>query len=137
MKLTLDRFRSAHAQSYETALQEVKSGKKKNHWIYFIFPQICGLGHSAQAQYFEIQGKSEAAEYWNDPVLRSHLIEITGELMKLNPPIEQIMDYPDNLKLRSCMTLFWLVTGEQLFMDVLEKFFHGSPDEYTLRILSL
>lgn len=135
MEFSLDRFRSAHASYYETALQEIKAGRKQSHWMWYIFPQIQGLGHSTMAMYYEIQSKTEAVEYWNDPVLRSHMEEICQELLKLEGSIDWIMGYPDNLKLRSCMTLFWLVTGEQLFKDVLDKFYGGELDEYTVQKL--
>lgn len=135
MEFSLDRFRSAHASYYETALQEIKAGKKQSHWMWYIFPQTHGLGHSTMAMYYEIQSKTEAVEYWNDPVLRSHMEEICQELLKLEGSIDWIMGYPDNLKLRSCMTLFWLVTGEQLFKDVLDKFYGGELDEYTVQKL--
>lgn len=135
MEFSLDRFRSAHEGSYETALQEIKAGRKQSHWMWYIFPQIHGLGHSTMAMYYEIQSKTEAVEYWNDPVLRSHMEEICQELLKMEGSIDWIMGYPDNLKLRSCMTLFWLVTGEQLFKDVLDKFYGGELDEYTVQKL--
>lgn len=135
MEFSLDRFRSAHEGSYETALQEIKAGRKQSHWMWYIFPQIHGLGHSTMAMYYEIQSKTEAVEYWNDPVLRSHMEEICQELLKLEGSIDWIMGYPDNLKLRSCMTLFWLVTGELLFKDVLDKFYGGELDEYTVQKL--
>lgn len=135
MEFSLDRFRSAHEGSYETALQEIKAGRKQSHWMWYIFPQLHGLGHSTMAMYYEIQSKTEAVEYWNDPVLRSHMEEICQELLKLEGSIDWIMGYPDNLKLRSCMTLFWLVTGEQLFKDVLDKFYGGELDEYTVQKL--
>lgn len=135
MDFSLDRFRSAHEGSYETALQEIKAGRKQNHWMWYIFPQIQGLGHSTMAMYYEIQSKAEAVDYWNDPALRSHMVEICQELLKLEGSIDWIMGYPDNLKLRSCMTLFWLVTGEQLFKDVLDKFYGGELDEYTVQKL--
>ena len=135
MEFSLDRFRSAHEGSYETALQEIKAGRKQSHWMWYIFPQIHGLGHSTMAMYYEIQSKTEAVEYWNDPVLRSHMEEICQELLKMEGSIDWIMGYPDNLKLRSCMTLFWLVTGEQLFKDVLDKFYGGKLDEYTVQKL--
>jgi len=136
MELTLDRFRSAQKSSYETALQEIRSGRKQSHWIWYIFPQIQGLGHSNIALYYAIQNRQEAIAYWNDLVLSRHLIEITEELLKLDGSIDHIMGYPDNLKLRSCMTLFWLVTGEPLFKAVLDKFFDGSLDEYTVEKLT-
>ena len=131
MEYTLDRFRSTHVEAYQTALQEIKAGKKQSHWMWYIFPQIQGLGHSAMAMYYEIQSKEEALAYWHDPVLNSHMIEICRELMKRNASIDDILGFPDNLKLRSCMTLFWLVSGEQIFKDILDKFFFGSLDAYT------
>lgn len=83
------------------------------------------------AQYYEIPGREEAIAYWNDPVLSSHLVEISEALLKLDDSIEGIMGYPDNLKLRSCMTLFYLVSAEPVFRQVLDKFFDGSTDDYT------
>ena len=130
-ELTLERFRSAHEEFYDTALREIKSGMKQSHWMWYIFPQIQGLGHSSTAKYYAIKDKEEAIAYWNDPVLSSHLMEISQELLKLNSPIDWIMGYPDNLKLRSCMTLFYLVSNENIFKDVLDKFYAGNMDEYT------
>lgn len=131
MDLSLDRFRSAHESSYDIALHEIKAGRKESHWIWYIFPQIQGLGYSAVAQYYEIRNKEEALAYWNDPVLSGHLLEISRELLKLDNSIDRIVGYPDNLKVRSCMTLFWLLTGEPLFKNVLDKFYEGSLDAYT------
>lgn len=136
MDFSLDRFRSAHASYYETALQEIKAGRKQSHWMWYIFPQIQGLGHSTMAMYYEIQSKAEAVEYWNDPVLRSHMVEICQELLKLEGSIDWIMGYPDNLKLRSSMTLFWLVTNEPIFKAVLDKFYSGELDDYTVQKMS-
>lgn len=136
MRLALERFKSAHLESYETALREIRSGRKQSHWIWYIFPQIRGLGHSAVAQYYEIQDKAEAVAYWNDPVLSRHLVEICQELLKLDDSIDCIMGFPDNLKLRSCMTLFYLVSNEMVFKNVLDKFFAGKMDEFTKQKLS-
>ena len=136
IELTLERFRKAHEESYETALAEIRSGRKRSHWIWYIFPQIQGLGHSAVAQYYAIQSAAEANAYWNDPVLSAHLVEISSALLKLNGPIEAIMGYPDNLKLRSCMTLFYLISGESIFRQVLDKFYDGSMDDETEKILN-
>lgn len=136
MEFSLDRFRSAHDGSYEIALQEIKAGRKQSHWMWYIFPQILGLGHSTEAMYYAIQDKDEAIRYWNDFVLRSHMIALCQALLELNGSIDSILGYPDNLKLRSCMTLFWLVTGETLFKAVLDKFYGGELDDYTLRKLS-
>ena len=135
IELTLERFRKAHEESYETALAEIRSGRKRSHWIWYIFPQIQGLGHSAVAQYYAIQSAAEAKAYWNDPVLSAHLVEISSELLKQDGAVEAIMGYPDNLKLRSCMTLFYLISGDSIFRQVLDKFYDGSMDDETEKIL--
>ena len=135
MEFSLDRFITAHAGSYEIALQEIRDGRKRSHWMWYIFPQILGLGHSTKAMYYAIQDREEAVRYWNDPVLRSHMLEICTELLKLNDSIDWIMGYPDNLKLRSCMTLFWLITNEPIFKAVLDKFYGGSLDAFTAQKL--
>ncbi len=135
MACSLDRFKDAQEESYETALGEIRAGRKESHWIWYIFPQIQGLGRSSVAQYYEIQSKAEAIAYWKDPVLSERLVEISRALLALDDSIDRIMGYPDNLKLRSCMTLFWLVTGETLFKEVLDKFYGGSMDDYTVRKL--
>lgn len=135
MEFTLERFRNAQETAYEVALREIRSGRKQSHWIWFIFPQYRGLGRSPVAQYYEIQSREEAVAYWNDPVLSRRLAEISAALLNLEDSIEQIMGFPDNLKLRSCMTLFWLVSGEQVFQAVLDRFFDGKMDEYTVEQL--
>lgn len=136
MQLTLDRFLNAHGTGYETALEELRSGRKESHWIWFLFPQIRGLGRSVTAQYFEIQSRQEARDYWAHPVLSAHLATLCRALLELDDPIGQILGYPDDLKLRSCMTLFSEVTGDALFRQVLDKFYNGQPDPLTLEILS-
>jgi uncharacterized protein (DUF1810 family) len=136
MELTIERFRSAHESSYEKALSEIRAGRKESHWIWYIFPQIQGLGHSTRAMYYAIENREEAVEYWNDPILRSHMREICEELLKHEKPIEQIMGYPDNLKLCSSMTLFWMVTGEPIFQAVLNQFYHGTMDRFTVERLT-
>ena len=136
MEFSLDRFRSAHAGSYDMALREIQAGRKQSHWMWYIFPQILGLGHSTEAMYYAIQDRDEAIRYWNDPMLHSHMVEICHELLKQDGSIDWIMGYPDNLKLRSCMTLFWLVTGEVTFKSVLDKFYGGELDEYTVNKIS-
>ena len=131
MTFSLDRFRSAHEVSYEIALREIQAGRKQSHWMWYIFPQILGLGHSTMAMYYAIQDKAEAIAYWEDPVLSEHLVTLCEALLKLDEPIDRIMGYPDNLKLKSCMTLFYLVSGKAIFKDVLDRFFDGRMDEYT------
>jgi uncharacterized protein (DUF1810 family) len=86
--------------------------------------------------YYAIENREEAVEYWNDPILRSHMVEICEELLKHKKPIEQIMGYPDNLKLCSSMTLFWMVTGEPIFKAVLNQFYHGTMDRFTVERLT-
>lgn len=135
MELTLDRFKRAHEDSYETALWEIRNGRKESHWIWYIFPQIQGLGHSTMAMYYAIQSRDEALAYWNDPVLQSHMQEICQALLRLDGPIGIIMGYPDDLKLRSSMTLFYAVTQEPIFRDVLDKFYGGAMDSYTVKKL--
>ena len=136
MEDTLGRFRRAHECDYETALWEIRAGRKESHWMWYIFPQLEGLGHSAEAEYYAIRGREEAAAYWNDPVLSDHLTEICEALLELDAPIRWILGYPDYHKLRSCMTLFWLVTGEGIFMEVLERFLDGVLDAYTVEKLN-
>lgn len=124
-----------HRDSYEIALMEIRAGRKKSHWIWYIFPQIHGLGQSAVSMYYAIQSKEEAQAYWNDPMLRSHMEEICQALLELDDSVDDILGYPDNLKLRSSMTLFYLVTGERVFQDVLNKFYGGSLDVNTIKQL--
>ena len=135
MEFSLDRFRSVHDNYYEIALQEIKSGRKQSHWMWYIFPQILGLGHSTMAMYYAIQSREETVAYWEDSVLRSHMTEICQVLLPLDDSLDHIMGYPDNLKLRSCMTLFWLITKEPIFRAVLDKFYGGGLDAYTLQKL--
>ena len=103
----MKKFLDAQEDDYEIALNEIKNGYKRSHWIWYIFPQIDGLGHSSTAKYYSIKDLEEAKEYLNNEILRSRLIEISNELLKLNDSIDNIMGYPDNLKLCSCMTLFY------------------------------
>ena len=131
MSKCIDRFIEPQKVSYAIALEEVRSGKKVSHWMWYIFPQLQGLGSSDTARYYAIRDREEAVAYWDDPVLSGHLLEISRELLKLNSPIDWILGCPDDLKLKSCMTLFWLVTGENTFREVLDKFYSGKMDEYT------
>lgn len=137
MQTNLNRFLSAHENDYQKALLEIKSGKKTSHWMWYIFPQIKGLGNSDFAKLYSIQNLSEAAEYINHPILGQHLIEISQELLKL--PISdafEIFGKPDNRKLQSCMTLFAQVSENKVFVKVLDKFYKGEMDQKTLDILA-
>lgn len=135
MEWNLNRFHEAQAEAYPWALAEIRAGKKQSHWIWYIFPQISGLGESFMSKYYAIANEEEARAYWADPVLSVRLKEISGELLALDKPIESIMGFPDNWKLRSCMTLFYYVSREPVFQEVLDKFFDGKQDERTLHML--
>ncbi len=134
MAYDLSRFHKAQQSSYETALAEIRSGRKRSHWIWYIFPQIQGLGFSSTAQYYAIENLEEAKAYLADPVLRERLLEISNALRKLDScDPSEVMGYPDDLKLRSSMTLFSLAEPEcTVFRDVLDKFYGGQKDERTI-----
>ena len=133
----LERFYKAQEYDYETALSEIRNGRKESHWMWYIFPQITGLGRSTTAEYYAIKSKEEAKGYIEDPVLGKRLIEISQALFQIeSDDAEMVMGWPDNLKLRSCMTLFAEVAPEQpVFRSVLEKFYDGEMDGKTLDIL--
>jgi uncharacterized protein (DUF1810 family) len=134
--MDLERFVEAQEHSYEVALAEIKSGRKRSHWMWYIFPQIKGLGHSSTAQYYAIQSRAEAEAYMNHPVLSKRLLEISEELLKLDSnDAGEIFGYPDNLKLKSSMTLFSLVSRKTVFKRVLDKFFDGEIDKRTVELL--
>ena len=133
---TLNRFLTAQERSYATALAEIKAGRKRSHWMWYIFPQIAGLGMSSTAQYYSIQDRLEAEEYMSHPVLGARLLEISRALLALeSSDASAVMGYPDDLKLRSCMTLFAQVSDDPVFEAVLDKFYGGSPDPRTLALL--
>ena len=134
--MTLDRFIKAQETYYPIALSEIRNGRKESHWMWFIFPQIKGLGFSPTAQYYAIQNKKEAEEYLAHPVLGKHLLEISEALLEIESNnASRVMGYPDDLKLRSSMTLFYLVSGSDIFKKVLDKFFDGKIDKKTEELL--
>lgn len=134
----LARFHQAHNLYYETALSEIRLGKKETHWMWFIFPQIKGLGKTYISQYYAVESVEEAKAFLLDLQLGKNIREISNELTKINysDPVA-VMGTPDDLKLRSSMTLFYEVSKEKVFLDVIDKFFFGREDEKTLRILDL
>ena len=135
----IDRFIEAQERDYPVALKEIKSGHKQSHWIWYIFPQIKGLGYSETAQYYAIEDVEEAKAYLNNEYLHNNLVEICQELLKLKSnDIVDIMGYPDNLKLCSSMTLFSFVApDEKIFEQVLDKYYDSKLDKKTLEILSI
>lgn len=131
--INLDRFIKAQEMDFELALKEIKSGKKESHWMWYIFPQMKGLGNSQVSTYYSIQDANEAKAYWDNEYLHNNLLKICNELLNLktNDPLE-VMGYPDNLKFASSMTLFHLVApDEKIFTLVLDKYYNGKLDEKT------
>ncbi|MBO5557016.1 MAG: DUF1810 domain-containing protein [Oscillospiraceae bacterium] len=135
----LERFTRAQEQDYARALSEIRSGRKRSHWMWYIFPQLAGLGMSSTSQFYAIDGLEEAAAYLLHPVLGPRLREISGALLDLdtdNP--SAVFGWPDDLKLHSCMTLFHRAAPEEaVFPQVLDKYFGGREDSQTLRLLGL
>lgn len=135
--MELRRFLDAQNQVYLRALAEIRNGKKMSHWMWYVFPQLVGLGNSETSKEYGILDLAEANAYLAHPVLGKNLIEISEALLRLNgPTAEEIFGYPDNLKLRSCMTLFARAdNADPVFREVLEKYFGGMPDERTITML--
>ena len=135
--MSLDRFLQAQARSYDTALREIQSGYKRSHWMWYIFPQIQGLGFSSTAQYYAIADLQEAKDYLAEPTLRARLLEISNALLALDShDPSAIFGWPDDMKLRSSMTLFAEAEPEcTVFSDVLNQYFGGVKDDKTLKIL--
>jgi uncharacterized protein (DUF1810 family) len=123
---------------YSRVLDELRRAEKRSHWMWFIFPQIAGLGSSATAREYAISGRQEALAYLQHPVLGPRLRECTA-LVTTAPPgrqVDAIFGYPDDLKFRSSVTLFHAVAPEEaIFRDALNRFFAGRPDDATLRLL--
>lgn len=135
----LQKFIDAQQHAYDKALTEIRSGKKRTHWMWFIFPQFRGLGFSTTSQFYAIQSLEEARTYLNHPVLGFRLREITAALLDLDEKnARNIFGTPDDLKLKSCMTLFSVAddSGDTLFTDVIRQYFNGSPDKKTLQLLN-
>lgn len=135
--MSLTRFHTAQEKTYEQALKEIKNGRKCSCWMWYIFPQIAGLGTSRMAQYYAIADLQEAIDYMKDEKLKNHLLEISSALLKLESSDPgEVFGYPDDRKLMSCMTLFEAVSPEQeVFQKVLDKFFDGKRDERTLQLI--
>ena len=133
----LERFVKAQKYDYDTALREIRSGRKRSHWMWYIFPQLQGLGYSSTAQYYGIRDLEEAQDYMEHPVLGPRIVEISEALLVLDTSdASAVMGYPDDLKLRSSMTLFELAAPEQpVFGRVLEKYYSGRRDRRTLELL--
>ena len=133
----LFRFVQAQKSVFEQACAELAEGRKQSHWMWFIFPQIKGLGHSFTATEFAISSREEAEAYLRHPILGSRLRRCTQLVLNVEGrSIEDIFGYPDYLKFRSSMTLFANATQEnRVFKDALQKYFGGEPDPLTLERL--
>ena len=134
----LTRFVNAQERDYTKALAEIRSGRKQSHWMWYIFPQLSGLGFSQMATHYAIDNLAEAKEYLDHPVLGSRLIEIANAMLRIEgKTANQVLGSPDDLKLRSSMTLFSLVENtDPVFQAVLDKFFNGQPDQKTIALVA-
>ena len=132
----LQRFLDAQNDVYPTVLDELRAGAKRTHWIWFVFPQLRGLGHSPTAQHFGIGSLAEARAYLEHPVLGARLRECARLLTRsTGRSARQILGYPDDLKVRSSMTLFARAGDDPVFRDVLDAFYDGAEDPATLERL--
>lgn len=134
----LQRFKSAQADVYEAALDELESGQKRSHWMWFIFPQLRGLGRSSTATYYGISGLEEAKAYLANSLLGSRLEECTRAVLTAErPSLHAIFGSPDDLKFRSSMTLFETAMAQDvsLFKQALDRWCEGKGDEQTLELL--
>ena len=132
---SLERFVVAQERMYPRALEEVKNGRKLSHWIWYIFPQLKGLGTSNNSRYYGLDGIEEARAYLAHPILGARLREITTIVLESDKDVDEIFGGIDTIKLRSCMTLFAEIADDDLFAKVLEKCFEGKKDEKTLELL--
>ena len=135
----LDRFIVAHQRDYEIALGEIKNGEKRSHWMWYIFPQMKGLGISTTSQYYAIHNLEEAKAFLQNPYLGKNLLEICNALMQLETNnATEVFGKPDDMKLRSSMTLFAYAAGaDSVFVQVLDKFFGGKYDIRTKQMLNI
>ena len=135
----LKRFLLAQADTYERAVAEIRQGRKRTHWMWFIFPQIAGLGFSSTSKLYAIASLDEARAYLAHPILEPRIIEAAQSCLDIERrTAHEIFGAPDDMKLRSSMTLFAFVTaGETVFQKVLAKFFDGKPDSRTLELIGM
>lgn len=133
-RYNLQRFVDAQAPVYEQVLKELRAGRKTSHWMWFTFPQIAGLGHSAMAQKFAISGRAEAESYLQHPVLGPRLTECTQLVnQQAGRAIEDVLGDIDGLKFRSSMTLFAKVAKDNpIFVEAIQKYYGGDLDELTM-----
>lgn len=132
----MNRFLTAQKSSYPIALNEIKNGKKRSHWIWYIFPQLAELGRSSTAKYYGIKDIDEAKQYLENDILRDRLIEISEALLSVNDTAVNILGHIDALKVKSCMTLFHIASPKnEVFSKVIDKFYGGKYDNMTIDII--
>jgi uncharacterized protein (DUF1810 family) len=133
----LDRFVQAQAADYGRALAELRAGEKRSHWMWYIFPQIEGLGHSSMSRRYSIRSAAEAWAYLDHPILGPRLRECAAAVNGIaGRSALEIFGSPDDMKLRSCATLFSRVSHEGVFDQLIQKYFDGQPDKETLGLLN-
>jgi uncharacterized protein (DUF1810 family) len=134
----LNRFVEAQEYDYQQALSEIKSGRKYSHWMWYVFPQLAGLGFSPTSQHYAIKSRAEAEAYLRHPILGPRLLEIAGAALRVEGrTAREIFGSPDDMKLRSCATLFASVSPDgSVFHQLLDKYFDGKPDTRTLELLN-
>ncbi len=138
MEKELNRFLKAQENDYKIALAEIKSGRKRSHWMWYVFPQLKGLGKSETSAYYGIKDLNEAKEYLNHSILGARLKEITNELLTLNESNPKIIfGSPDDKKLKSSMTLFSIVddSNNPIFKKIIQRYFDGTVDDKTLKLI--
>ena len=135
----LKRFSDAQENDFERALAEIKRGRKQSHWMWYIFPQIAGLGFSPTSKLYAIKDRDEAENYLAHPILGKRLVEISNALLEVEgKTANQIFGSPDDMKLKSSMTLFGaLENTNPVFQKVLDKYFNGAEDRRTLEMIDV
>jgi len=133
----LDKYLTAQAQDYERAYTEIAKGKKLSHWMWYIFPQLAGLGYSDMAKRYALQDVQQAAAYLHHPLLGPRLLDMANLLLQHKGlSAHTLFGSPDDVKLRSCMTLFSQVpNAPSVFKQVLDQYYNGQADEKTLQLL--
>ena len=133
----LARFVQAQAPDYDRALRELRAGRKESHWMWYIFPQLEGLGHSSMSRHYSIKSTDEARAYLGHPVLGPRLLECANAMLAIDGhSAREILGSPDDMKLHSSATLFAHVSDDAVFPRLIEKYFDNKPDDQTLRLLS-
>ena len=136
-KIDIEKFKNGYERDYEDAYAELKTGKKSSHWMWYIFPQVSGLGVSGTSEFYSIHSEEEARLFYNDPYIQSRFLSLCNILLESREcDIDVIFPFPDNLKLFSSLTLFAEVIPEnKVFDKLLDKYYDGMRDEFTVLFL--